>query len=85
MANKREDFDKLIEAAQFMEPLLEEQGSRMNMRKSRIIYYGSSAMPEGRWPSRKPQKAVSLCSLDDPFNRLKVFRDHLMAMNAVGI
>jgi hypothetical protein len=28
MANRREDFDKLIEAAQFMEPLQEEQGSR---------------------------------------------------------
>jgi hypothetical protein len=30
------------------------------------------------------QKAVSLCSLDDPFNSLRVSRDHLMAMNAVG-
>ena len=36
----------LIEAALFMGPILEEQGSRMNMRKSRFIYYGASAMPE---------------------------------------
>jgi hypothetical protein len=36
----------LIEAALFMGPILEEQGSRMNMRKSRVMYYGASAMPE---------------------------------------
>ena len=46
LARKRTDFGLLIEAALFMEPILEEQGSRMNMRKSRFIYYGASAMPE---------------------------------------
>jgi hypothetical protein len=46
VAKKRTDFDLLIEAALFMGPLLEEQGSRMNMRKSRFIYYGASAMAE---------------------------------------
>ncbi len=33
---------------------------------------------------RTLQKAVSFCSLDDPSNSLRVSRDHLMAMNAVG-
>ena len=46
VAKKRTDFGLLIEAALFMESILEEQGSRMNMRKSRFIYYGASAMPE---------------------------------------
>ncbi len=46
LATKRSDFDALIEAAIFMSPLLEEQHSRMNMRKTRYLYYGSSAMPE---------------------------------------
>ena len=46
VAKKRTDFGLLIEAALFMGPILEEQGSRMNMRKSRFIYYGASAMPE---------------------------------------
>ncbi len=45
-ATKRSDFDALTEAAIFMSPLLEEQRSRMNMRKTRYMYYGSSAMPE---------------------------------------
>ena len=39
VAKKRTDFGLLIEAALFMGPILEEQGSRMNMRKSRFIYY----------------------------------------------
>jgi hypothetical protein len=34
---------------------------------------------------RRLQKAVSLCSLDDPFNNLRVSRDHLMAKSAVGM
>ncbi len=46
MANKRADFDALTETAIYMSPLLEEQHSRMNMRKSRYMYYGPSAMPE---------------------------------------
>jgi hypothetical protein len=29
---------------------------------------------------RRPQKAVALCSLDDPFNSMKVSREHLRAM-----
>jgi hypothetical protein len=44
VAKKRTDFGLLIEAALFMGPILEEQGSRMNMRKSRFIYYGASAI-----------------------------------------
>ena len=31
------------------------------------------------------QKAVSLCSLDDPFSSERIFRDHLAAMGAVEI
>ncbi len=46
VANKRADFDAFTEAAIYMSPLLEEQHSRMNMSKSRYMYYGSSAMPE---------------------------------------
>jgi hypothetical protein len=46
VAKKRTDFGLLIEAALFMGPILEEQGSRLIMRKSRFIYYGASAMPE---------------------------------------
>jgi hypothetical protein len=46
VAKKRTDFGLLIEAALFMGPILEEQGSRMNMRKSRFMYYGASTMPE---------------------------------------
>ena len=34
---------------------------------------------------RRLQKAVSLCSLDDPFSSERVSRDHLAAMGAVGI
>ena len=45
LARKRTDFGLLVDAAIFMEPILEGQGSRMNMRKSRVIYYGASAMP----------------------------------------
>jgi hypothetical protein len=47
IANRREDFGKQIEAAHFMEPLLIEQGSRMNMNKSRFMYYGASELPDG--------------------------------------
>ena len=46
LATKRSDFGDLIEAAIFMSPLLEEQRSRMNMKKTRFMYYGSSAMTE---------------------------------------
>ena len=47
LANRREDFGKLyiIEATQFMEPLLREQDSRMNLKKSRFMYYGDSELP----------------------------------------
>ena len=45
LANRREDFGKLIEATQFMEPLLREQDFCMNLSKSRFIYYGESELP----------------------------------------
>jgi hypothetical protein len=33
------------EAAHFMEPLLSEQDSRMNLKKSRFMYYEDSELP----------------------------------------
>ncbi len=48
----------------------------------RLIDISQIAVQKGNF--RRLQKAVSLCSLDDPFNSRRVSRDHLMAMNAVG-
>jgi hypothetical protein len=48
----------------------------------RLIDISQIAVQKGNF--RRLQKAVSLCSLDEPFNSLRVSRDHLTAMNAVG-
>ena len=47
----------------------------------RLIDISQIAVQTGNF--RRLQKAVSLCSLDDPFNSLRISRDHLMVMNAV--
>jgi hypothetical protein len=45
-AHRRQDFGKLMEAAKVMKPVLFGQGSRMNMAKSRFVYYGESELTE---------------------------------------
>ena len=45
-AHRRRDFGKLMEAAKVMKPVLFGQGSRMNMAKSRFVYYGESELTE---------------------------------------
>jgi hypothetical protein len=47
-AHRRQDFWQLLEAAKFMKPVLLEEGSRMNMAKTRFVYYGKSELPEDR-------------------------------------
>ncbi len=49
----------------------------------RLIDISQIAVQKGNF--RRLQKAVSLCSLDDPFSSERVSRDHLAAMGAVGI
>jgi hypothetical protein len=49
----------------------------------RLIDISQIAVQKGNF--RRLQKAVSLCLLDDPFNSLRGSRDHLTAMNAVGL
>ena len=48
----------------------------------RLIDTSQIAIQTGNF--RRLQKAVSLCSLDDPFSSERVSRDHLAAMGAVG-
>jgi hypothetical protein len=48
-----------------------------------LIDISQIAVQKGNF--RRLQKAVSLCSLDDPFSSERVSRDHLAAMGAVGI
>ena len=43
-AHSRQDFGKLMGAAKFMKPVLLGEGSRMNMAKSRFVYYGESEL-----------------------------------------
>ncbi len=45
-AHRRQDFGKLMEAAKVMKPVLFGQGSRMNMAKTRFVYYGESELTE---------------------------------------
>jgi len=63
LATKRSDFGALIEAAIFMSPLLEEQSSRMNMKKTRFMYYGSSAMTE-RTTAAIKEAGITLVTTD---------------------
>ncbi len=46
IAHRRQDFGKLMEAAKVMKPVLFGQGSRMNMAKTRFVYYGESELTE---------------------------------------
>ena len=48
----------------------------------RLIDISQIAVQKGNF--RRLQKAVSLCSLDDPFSSERVYRDHFAAMGAVG-
>ena len=43
-AHSRQDFGKLMGAAKFMKPVLLGEGSRMNMAKTRFVYYGESEL-----------------------------------------
>ncbi len=49
----------------------------------RLIDISQIAVQKGNF--RRVQKAVSICSLDDPFSSERVSRDHVAAMGAVGI